>query len=89
MSYRLDFTKQALEDIDFHKRSGNKAILKKMLTLLEEIAKNPQVGTGRPEPLKYELTGYWSRRINIEHRLIYSVDGDNVIVLSAKGHYLL
>ncbi|NBB18172.1 Txe/YoeB family addiction module toxin [Runella sp. CRIBMP] len=88
MSYRLDFTKQAQSDIDFHKRSGNKAVLKKLLTLLEELSEHPFTGTGKPEALKYDLAGLWSRRINHEHRLIYEVAGDTiVIILAAKGHY--
>lgn len=87
MSYHLDFSLQASNDIDFYKKSGNKAILKKILILLNEIAEHPYEGTGKPESLKYELSGYWSRRITKEHRLIYEVDGDRVLILSAKGHY--
>ncbi len=69
------------------KKSGNKAILKKILILLNELAEHPFEGTGKPESLKYEFSGYWSRRINQEHRLIYEIDGDRVLILSAKGHY--
>lgn len=88
MSYRLDFTKQAQNDIDFHKKSGNKAILKKLYLLLNEIADHPFTGTGKPEALKHELAGFWSRRINQEHRLVYEVIGDTiVIIVAAKGHY--
>ncbi|AEI47516.1 Txe/YoeB family addiction module toxin [Runella slithyformis] len=88
MSYRLDFTKQAQNDIDFHKKSGNKAVLKKLLTLLEELSEHPFTGTGKPEALKYDLAELWSRRINHEHRLIYEVAGDTiVIILAARGHY--
>ncbi len=57
------------------------------MILLNEIAEHPYEGTGKPESLKYELSGYWSRRITKEHRLIYEVDGDRVLILSAKGHY--
>lgn len=88
MSFRIDFTKQAQIDIDFHKKSGNKVLLRKLLTLLEEIAEHPFTGTGKPEPLKHNLTGLWSRRINHEHRLIYEVVGEVVvIILAGKGHY--
>ncbi|MFN8428813.1 MAG: Txe/YoeB family addiction module toxin [Spirosomataceae bacterium] len=88
MKYRLDFTKQSLEDIDFHKKSGNKAVLKKLKQLLEELTEHPFTGTGKPEALKHNLSGLWSRRINQEHRLIYEVMGDTiVIILAAKGHY--
>ncbi|TDB59112.1 Txe/YoeB family addiction module toxin [Arundinibacter roseus] len=88
MSYRLVFTKQAQNDIDFHRKSGNKAVLKKINTLLEELTEHPFIGTGKPEALKYDLSGLWSRRINNEHRLIYEVDGDVIVVIiAAKGHY--
>jgi toxin YoeB len=87
MGYHLDFSTQANDDIDFYKKSGNKAILKKILILLNELTEHPFVGTGKPESLKYEFSGYWSRRITQEHRLIYEVDGDRVLILSAKGHY--
>jgi len=87
MSYHLDFTKQANDDIDFHKKSGNTIILKKLHTLFLELTEHPFDGTGKPEPLKYELAGLWSRRINHEHRLIYQVTENTVTILSAKGHY--
>ena len=87
MSRHLDFSKQAVSDIDFHKKSGNKAILKKLLVLLRELAEHPFEGTGKPEPLKYELTGCWSRRINHEHRLVYEVSAETVFIHSAFGHY--
>ena len=87
MSFPLDFTDQATEDIAYHKKSGNKAVLKKMLVLLEEISEHPFTGTGKPEALKHELAGKWSRRINQEHRLIYEVKDNEIIVISLKGHY--
>jgi toxin YoeB len=55
--------------------------------LLEELTEHPFDGTGKPELLKYELAGLWSRRINQEHRLVYQVFDDVVVILSAKGHY--
>jgi toxin YoeB len=88
MNYRIDITKQAQSDIDFHKKSGNKAVLKKINTLFEELTEHPFTGTGKPEALKYELNGFWSRRINHEHRLVYEVIGDVIVVIiAAKGHY--
>jgi toxin YoeB len=87
MNYHLDFSDQAKNDIDFHKKSGNKAVLKKILVLLNELTEHPFLGTGKPEPLKHNLAGNWSRRINKEHRLVYEVFDDNVNILSAKGHY--
>lgn len=95
MTYRIDFTKQAQADIDFHKKSGNMALLKKLLVLLGELAIHPESGTGKPELLKYQLAGLWSRRINSEHRLIYEIvdnqeeDQEGIVVVhSAKGHYI-
>ena len=87
MSYALQFSQKTDEDLLFHKKSGNKAILKKIITFLEEIAEHPFTGTGKPEPLKHDLSGKWSRRINQEHRLVYEVLESIVKVHSAKGHY--
>jgi toxin YoeB len=87
MGYHLDFTDKAKEDIANHQKTGSKAVLRKLLTLLEELEQHPFSGTGKPEPLKHELSGTWSRRVNREHRLVYEVEGDIVFILSAKGHY--
>jgi toxin YoeB len=87
MGYHLNFTDKAKEDIEVHKKAGNKAVLNKLLKLLEELSEHPFTGTGKPEVLKHSLSGCWSRRINQEHRLVYEVSDDTVIVLSAKGHY--
>jgi len=88
MSYHLDFSQQAQSDIEFHKNAGNKAILKKLFILLNELTEHPFTGTGKPEPLKYSLAGSWSRRISQEHRLVYEVLGDSILIHSAAGHYL-
>lgn len=87
MSYHLDFSNEAKSDIEFYKKSGNKAVLKKIFTLLNELTEHPFEGTGKPEALKYNLAGYWSRRINQEHRLVYEVMEDTVFLHSARGHY--
>ena len=89
MSYSLEFTGKALEGIEKLKKSGNKAILIKVRKLFNELTEHPYTGTGQPEQLKYDLAGFWSRRINQEHRLIYTVDEETVTVtiVSAKGHY--
>ena len=83
----IEFTLKAKEDIDFWKKTGNKIILKKIRSLLENIQKTPFEGIGKPEQLKYEWVGYWSRRINHEHRLIYEVRSIKIIIHSLKGHY--
>jgi toxin YoeB len=87
MVYQLDFSGQANKDIDFHKKSGNKALLKKLFGFLQELTEHPTTGTGKPEQLKHNLAGYWSRRINQEHRLVYKILDDTVRVYSARGHY--
>lgn len=89
MIYQLEFSGQANRDIDFHKKSGNKALLKKLFQLLEERTEHPSSGSGKPEQLKHNLAGYWSRRINHEHRLVYKIlENETVRVYSAKSHYL-
>ncbi|WP_258098556.1 Txe/YoeB family addiction module toxin [Marinoscillum pacificum] len=89
MSYELVFTKTALKDIEKHKKSGDKATLKKLQQLLNELIEHPFSGTGQPELLKHELAGLYSRRINKKHQLVYSVEEEQVIVyvLSAWSHY--
>ena len=89
MSYTIEFTDKALEGIDKLKRSSNKAILTKLRKLLDELIQHPYTGTGQPEQLKYDFAGFWSRRINQEHRLVYAVDEKTITVtiISAKGHY--
>jgi len=75
-----DFTSWALED---------KNIYKKILSLIKDIQRNPYNGIGKPEPLKHNLTGFWSRHITEEHRLVYQVSEDEsmVIIISCKRHY--
>ncbi|WP_379966618.1 Txe/YoeB family addiction module toxin [Epilithonimonas sp. UC225_85] len=83
----IEFTKQAEKDLEFWKKSGNKLIQKKISEILESIQENPFKGIGKPEPLKYSLTGSWSRRINLEHRIVYEVIDDIIYIESLKGHY--
>jgi len=87
MSYHLDFSDKAKDDIVSFKKAGNKVVLNKLLKLLEELAEHPFTGTGKPEQLKYSLSGLWSRRINSKHRLVYEVADEIVSILSVKGHY--
>lgn len=81
------FLPEAEKDLDFWVKSGNKTILKKIAQLIEAIQENPFEGIGKPEQLKYNLTGCWSRRINKEHRLVYEVIEEKTLIHSAKGHY--
>ena len=89
MIYAIEFTDIALAHIEKLKYSGNIAVTKKIRRLLEELTEHPETGTGKPEKLKYDYNGYWSRRINREHRLVYFIDKEliTVTVISAYGHY--
>jgi len=87
MSYYLDFLQQAQSGIVFHKKTGNKAVLKKLYVQLNELNEQPYTETGKPEKLKYILAETWSCRINQEHRLVYEVTEDRIFILSVKGDY--
>ncbi len=62
-------------------------IFKKVDTLLRDISRDPFKGLGKPEPLKHKYQGYWSRRITGEHRIIYKMENNAIVVVSLKGHY--
>ncbi|MDB5125338.1 MAG: yoeB 2 [Mucilaginibacter sp.] len=85
------YTPHALEDLKYWKKTGNKTIQKKIAQLIIAIQNDPFNGIRKPEPLKYELSGFWSRRINSEHRIVYQIfDENDIMVLeiqSLKGHY--
>jgi toxin YoeB len=85
------YSEKAQKDREFWKKSGNKAIMNKISALIADIQLHPFEGIGKPEPLKYQLSGLWSRRINHEHRIVYKVTNENIIeildILSLKGHY--
>ena len=87
--YQVIIKATAEKDLSKHKKSGNKASIKKILKILNELKEHPYTGTGNPEELKYELSGFWSRRINKKDRLIYEVQEEvvTVFVVSAFGHY--
>ena len=81
------YSEIAQEDILYWRKSGNKGIQKKILSLIEDIKKTPFEGIGKPHALKHNLSGSWSRRINDEHRIVYAVDGDFIKIDSLRGHY--
>lgn len=88
MTFTVVYTDNALKDIDKLKKTGNKALLNKLHVLLQELKIHPQSGTGKPEKLKSDLTGFWSRRISLDHRLVYFIDGQTVTVtIAAYGYY--
>ena len=78
---------QAKEDLGFWKKSNNVTVLKKIGKLIEAILQSPYEGIGKPEALRYDLAGCWSRRINKEHGIVYEVFDNKIIVHSLKGHY--
>ena len=65
----------------------DKKLQKRIVNLIKDICRNPFQGLGKPEALKYELQGYWSRRINDEHRLVYKIENERLIIISCKYHY--
>ncbi len=81
------YNQKALDDLEFWKQSGNVKIQKKISELIEAIELNPFIGIGKPEALKFELSGKWSRRINQEHRIIYNVGENEIKIYSLKDHY--
>ena len=88
MGYEIDFSDKAKEHLKALKKTGDRSIMKKILKLIEDIEKHPFEGIGKPEALKYDLSGFWSRRINREHRLVYKVTDTGIIkIYSLKGHY--
>jgi toxin YoeB len=83
----IEFTQGAFRDLQEWKKTGNTKILKRIAELTTSILDSPFTGIGKPEPLKYQYSGKWSRRINQEHRYIYEVKGETIYVFSLKGHY--
>lgn len=80
------FDPDAVEDLGYWVKEDRK-LAEKILSLVLEAAKNPFKGRGKPEPLKYELAGCWSRRITQEHRLVYEVTEHFIRVLACRYHY--
>ncbi len=87
--FRVVIKQKAQKHIKAHKVSGNKQSIKRIEQIVQDLETTPYTGVGNPEPLKYELTGFWSRRINKKDRMIYKVEEDivTVYVVSAMGHY--
>ena len=77
----------AWDDYLYWHGQGNKSNIKKINKLIKDIDRSPFAGLGKPEPLKHDLSGKWSRRITDEHRLIYRVENETIFIYSAKDHY--
>jgi toxin YoeB len=83
---RLIFAEQAWQDY-LHWQVTDKVLLKRINALIKETSRSPYSGTGKPEALKHALAGYWSRRINDEHRMVHKVDGDALLLAQLRYHY--
>ena len=83
---RFVFTPHGWEDYIFWQRT-NRATLKRINRLLDEVARDPFAGIGKPEQLRHALAGVWSRRIDDEHRLVYLVEGKDIVIVQARYHY--
>lgn len=83
---RFVFTPHGWEDYKFW-QATDRSTLKRINRLLDDIARDPFAGIGKPEQLRHALSGAWSRRIDEEHRLVYLVDGDDIVILQARYYY--
>lgn len=86
MKRKLCWHANAWEDYLYWQKN-DKAVLKKINELIQAIYKGPFEGIGKPEPLKYSLSGLWSRRISLEDRLVYAVDEQTITILACRYHY--
>ena len=82
----LEFDPSGFDDLAWWIEQNRKTA-KKIIKLIKEVQRYPFEGTGKPEPLKHELAGCWSRRINKEHRLVYQVHDDKIRILACRYHY--
>jgi toxin YoeB len=82
----IRFSNEGFEDLNYWKKN-NPQMVNRIKKLLENILESPYEGIGKPEPLKYGLSGFWSRRINQEHRLVYRVKDEIIEVISCRYHY--
>jgi toxin YoeB len=83
---KLIFTEKSWDDYLYWQKS-DKQIVKKINQLIKDIKRDPFNGIGKPEPLKHELSGFWSRRITDEHRLVYEVSENSIGIVSCRFHY--
>ena len=83
---QISFQPGAWEDLLYWQRTDKKQF-KRITALLQDVQRHPFEGIGKPEPLRGSLSGYWSRRIDAEHRLVYAVQADRIDVMQCRGHY--
>ena len=82
----LSWTQDAWEDYEYWQKTSKEKV-KQIRKLIKAIKRDPFEGIGKPEPLKHDLAGYWSRRIDQEHRLVYEVQDDAIIIVQCRYHY--
>lgn len=82
----LVFSESAWEDYLYWQRTDKK-LLKRINSLIKDSEREPFAGIGKPEPLKHALSGYWSRRINEEHRIVYKIQDDSIFIAQLRYHY--
>lgn len=82
----IKFADAAWEDYLFWQQAG-KATLNRIHALIKDIQRSPFAGIGKPEPLRHNFSGFWSRRIDEEHRLVYTIDDDSVVIVQCRYHY--
>lgn len=83
---KLIFAENAWEDYLYWQKTDKK-LLKRINLLIRDITRDPFEGIGKPEPLKHALSGYWSRRINDEHRIVYKINQDSLLIAQLRFHY--
>lgn len=83
---QIHWSEKAVRDLKFWNKANPK-VIERIYALIESIKSSSFVGIGKPEPLKHQFSGFWSRRIDKEHRLVYKVEGDVILIASCKDHY--
>ena len=87
MEVKIIYLPRAQADLEYWKKSGNKGIQQRISKLIQSILESPFEGIGKPEALKYDYAGWWSRRINEDHRLVYHVDDGKITIAQMRFHY--
>ena len=84
---KLELSEKAFKDRAYWREKNNLKIINKIKELLKDIQKHPFTGLGKPEPLKGDYSGFWSRRIDQEHRLVYTIDEEYIIIAQCRFYY--
>ncbi|MBB3057404.1 Txe/YoeB family addiction module toxin [Mucilaginibacter gotjawali] len=87
MEIKIIYLPRAQADLLYWKKSGNKGIQQRISKIIQSILETPYEGIGKPEALKYDYAGWWSRRINEEHRLVYQVEEWKIVIAQMRFHY--